>query len=193
MTEKETLERNKSDGVSLSDEQSGELSQTNGNKPEVVVITGASAGVGRATVRRFAQEGAHIGLLARGLDGLEGARQEVEAAGGRALVLPTDVADAGAVERAAARVEEEFGPIEIWINNATVSVFSPIKEMTPGEFQRVTEVTYLGVVHGTLAALKRMLPRDRGTIVQVGSALAYRATDTLKNVYLKNPGPLVSA
>lgn len=175
MTDKNTLERNKSDGVSLSDEQSDELPRTNGNKPEVVVITGASAGVGRAVVRRFARERAHIGLIARGIDGLEGARREVEAAGGRALVLPADVAHADQVERAAARVEEEFGPIDVWINNATVSVFSPIKEMTPGEFQRVTEVTYLGVVHGTLAALKRMLPRDRGTIVQVGSALAYRA------------------
>lgn len=175
MTDEETLERNQSDGVSVSNEQSGEMSQTNGNKPEVVVITGASAGVGRATVRRFARERAHIALLARGRDGLEGARQEVEAAGGRALVLPTDVADADQVERAAARVEEEFGPVDIWVNNATVSVFSPIKEMTPAEFKRVTEVTYLGVVYGTLAALKRMLPRDRGTIVQVSSALAYRA------------------
>jgi NAD(P)-dependent dehydrogenase (short-subunit alcohol dehydrogenase family) len=107
--------------------------------PEVVVITGASAGVGRATVREFAKRGALIGLLARGRDGLEGARREVEAAGGRALVLPTDVADAEAVERAAAEVEREFGPIDIWINNAMVSVFSPIKEMTAEEFRRVTK------------------------------------------------------
>ena len=174
MIAEETLESTL-DGVSLADEQSVKVSRSNGSKPEVIVITGASAGVGRATVRRFARERAHIGLLARGHDGLEGARRDVEAAGGRALVLPTDVADADQVERAAARVEEEFGPVDIWINNATVSVFSPIKEMTPEEFKRVTEVTYLGVVYGTLAALKRMLPRDRGTIVQVGSALAYRA------------------
>ncbi|MBA3544454.1 MAG: SDR family oxidoreductase [Chthoniobacterales bacterium] len=144
-------------------------------RPEVVVITGASAGVGRATVREFAKRGAHIGLIARGRDGLEAARREVELAGGRALVLPLDVADAAAVEAAAEQVEREFGAIDIWVNNAMVSVFSPIKETTAEEFRRVTEVTYLGVVHGTLAALKRMLPRDRGTIVQVGSALSYRA------------------
>lgn len=142
--------------------------------PEIVVITGASAGLGRATVRAFARRGAHIGLVARGRDGLEGARQEVEALGGKALILPTDVADADQVETAAAAVEEHLGPIDIWINDAMVSVFSPIKEMTPAEFRRVTEVTYLGYVYGTLAALKRMLPRDRGVIVQVGSALAYR-------------------
>jgi NAD(P)-dependent dehydrogenase (short-subunit alcohol dehydrogenase family) len=144
------------------------------NRPEVVVITGASAGVGRATVREFARRGAHIGLLARGRDGLEAARREVEDVGGRALALPTDVADADRVEAAAAEVEEKLGPIDIWINNAMTSVFSPVKEMKPEEFKRVTEVTYLGVVYGTLAALKRMLPRDRGVIVQVGSALAYR-------------------
>jgi NAD(P)-dependent dehydrogenase (short-subunit alcohol dehydrogenase family) len=144
------------------------------SKPEVVVITGASAGVGRATARAFAREGAHIGLLARGRDGLEGARREVEELGGRALVVPTDMAYAEAVERAAGAVEGEFGPIDVWINNAMVSVFSPVKEMKPEEYKRVTEVTYLGYVYGTLAALKRMLPRDRGVIVQVGSALAYR-------------------
>src|SRR5437773_4187153 len=142
--------------------------------PEVVVVTGASAGVGRATVRAFAQRGALLGLIARGSDGLEAARVEVEQLGGKALVFSVDVADAEKVEEAAARVEEEFGPIDIWVNNAMVSVFSPVKEMTAEEFHRVTEVTYLGVVYGTLAALKRMLPRDRGTIVQVGSALAYR-------------------
>jgi len=144
-------------------------------KPKVVVITGASAGVGRATVRRFARDGAWIGLLARGVDGLEAARAEIEAAGGRALVLPTDVANAQQVEAAAETVEREFGPIDIWINDAMTSVFSPLKEMTPEEFRRVTEVTYLGVVYGTMAALKRMLPRNKGTIVQVGSALAYRS------------------
>jgi NAD(P)-dependent dehydrogenase (short-subunit alcohol dehydrogenase family) len=142
---------------------------------EVVVITGASAGVGRATVREFAKRRASIGLIARGTDGLEGARREVEAAGGRALVLPVDVADAAQVEAAAERVESTFGPINIWVNNAMASVFSPIKEMTAEEFKRVTEVTYLGYVYGSLAALKRMLPRDRGTIVHVGSALAYRS------------------
>jgi len=144
------------------------------NKPEVVVITGASAGVGRATARAFADRGAHIGLLARGSDGLEAAHKEIEAAGGQALVLPTDVAHADQIEAAADAVEQRFGPIDIWINNAMVSVFSPIKEMTPDEFKRVTEVTYLGYVYGTLSALKRMLGRDRGVIVQVGSALAYR-------------------
>ena len=145
------------------------------SKREIVVITGASAGVGRATVREFARQGAWIALLARGREGLEGARREVEAAGGRALVLPTDVADPEQVEAAAERVEENLGPIDIWINNAMTSVFSPIKQMTPEEYKRVTEVTYLGYVYGTLAALKRMLPRDHGTIVHVGSALAYRS------------------
>src|SRR5579871_940842 len=144
-------------------------------KREVVVITGASAGVGRATVREFARHGAWVGLIARGRDGLEGARREVEAMGGKALVLPTDVADAEQVEAAAERVEAKLGPIDIWVNYAMASVFSPIKQMTAEEFKRVTEVTYLGYVYGTLAALKRMLPRDRGTIVQVGSALAYRS------------------
>jgi short-subunit dehydrogenase len=122
----------------------------------------------------FAKRGAHVGLLARGRDGLEGARTEVESAGGKALVIPTDVSDANAVEEAAQRVEEDLGPIDVWLNNAMTSVFSPVKEMTPDEFRRVTEVTYLGYVHGTLAALRRMLPRNRGHVVQVGSALAYR-------------------
>jgi NAD(P)-dependent dehydrogenase (short-subunit alcohol dehydrogenase family) len=144
------------------------------NGKEVVVITGASAGVGRATVRAFARRGASVGLLARGRDGLEAACEEVESLGGKALVVPTDVADADQVEAAATKVEEVYGPIDIWVNNAMVSVFSPAKEMTPAEYKRVTEVTYLGYVYGTLAALQRMLPRDRGVIVQVGSALAYR-------------------
>ncbi len=143
-------------------------------QPEVVVITGGSAGVGRATAQAFAKRGAHIGLLARGQAGLEGTRRDVEGAGGKGLVIPTDVADAAQVEAAAAQVEAVFGPIDIWVNNAMTSVFSPVKEMTPDEFKRVTEVTYLGYVYGTQAALKRMLPRDRGSIVQVGSALAYR-------------------
>ncbi|HEX2642928.1 MAG TPA: SDR family oxidoreductase [Thermoanaerobaculia bacterium] len=142
--------------------------------PEVVVVTGASAGVGRATARAFAERGAHIALIARGRDGLEAAKREVEALGGRALALPLDVADADAVEAAAEQVERELGPIDVWVNNAMASVFSPVRETTAEEYRRVTEVTYLGYVYGTLAALKRMLPRDRGTIVQVGSALAYR-------------------
>jgi short-subunit dehydrogenase len=141
---------------------------------EVVVITGASAGVGRATVRIYARRGARIGLLARGLDGLEATLKEVEELGGEAIILQCDVADATAVENAAAKVEEKFGPIDIWINNAMVSVFSPVAQMTADEFKRVTEVTYLGCVHGTLSALRRMLPRDKGVIIQVGSGLAYR-------------------
>jgi short-subunit dehydrogenase len=143
-------------------------------RPEVVVITGASAGVGRATAREFARRGAHVALIARGRDGLEGARREVESMGGRALVLPLDVADPDAVERAAEATERELGPIDVWVNNAMVSVFSPVRKMRPEEYRRVTEVTYLGYVYGTLAALRRMLARDRGCIVQVGSALAYR-------------------
>ena len=148
------------------------MSTTQG--PEVIMITGASAGVGRATARAFARRGAHVGLLARGREGLEGARRDVEELGGRALAVPTDVADPGQVEAAASAVEEAFGPIDVWVNNAMVSVFSPVKQMEPEEYRRVTEVTYLGTVYGTLAALRRMLPRDRGAIVQVGSALAYR-------------------
>jgi NAD(P)-dependent dehydrogenase (short-subunit alcohol dehydrogenase family) len=141
----------------------------------VVVVTGASAGVGRAVVRVLGSRGASVGLLARGPDGLEGARRDVEAAGGRALALSVDVADASAVEEAASRIESELGPIDVWINNAMVSVYSPVHEMTADEFRRVTEVTYLGAVHGTLSALRRMRQRDAGVIVQVGSALAYRS------------------
>jgi short-subunit dehydrogenase len=143
--------------------------------PKVVVITGASAGVGRATARAFARRGDRIGLLARGRDGLDGARRDVEALGGTALVAPTDVADPVQIERAADAVERELGPIDVWINNAMTSVFSPTHELQVDEIKRVTEVTYLGTVYGTMAALKRMRPRDRGVIVQVGSALAYRA------------------
>lgn len=143
-------------------------------RPEVVVITGASAGIGRATARRFARDGARIGLLARGMEGLEGARRDVETLGGEALAIPTDVSSAEQVETAASRIEERLGPIDIWINNAMASVFSPVKEMQAEEYRRVTEVTYLGYVYGTLSALKRMLPRDHGTILQVGSALAFR-------------------
>ncbi len=142
--------------------------------PEVVVITGASAGVGRATARAFGKRGARVGLIARGREGLEAAKREIEADGGEALVLPLDVSDENAVEQAAAEVERVFGPIDIWINNAMLSVFSPVMEMTAEDYRRVTDVTYLAYVWGTLAALRRMKPRDRGTIVQVGSALAYR-------------------
>ena len=142
---------------------------------ETVVITGASAGVGRATARAFAKRRARLGLLARGADRLGATAREVRAAGGEAIVLPTDVADADAVEAAAAAVEREFGPIDIWINNAMATVFAPVSKLTPEEYRRATEVTYLGCVYGTMAALRRMLPRDHGTIVQVGSALAYRA------------------
>jgi len=144
-------------------------------KSEVVVITGASAGVGRATAHRFARDGARIALLARGSEQLEGAAEEVRKLGGQALAISVDVADADAVEAAAERVEQEFGPIDIWINDAMATIFAPVHEITAAEFKRATEVTYLGTVHGTMAALKRMRARNRGTIVQVGSALAYRA------------------
>jgi NAD(P)-dependent dehydrogenase (short-subunit alcohol dehydrogenase family) len=142
---------------------------------KVVVITGASSGIGRACAREFARRGAHLGLIARGRDGLEAAQREVEKLGGRALVFPLDVADAQAVEAAAAASEERLGPIDIWVNDAMLSVFAPVRELDPDEVRRVTEVTYLGTVYGTMTAVKRMLPRDRGVIVQVGSALAYRA------------------
>jgi NAD(P)-dependent dehydrogenase (short-subunit alcohol dehydrogenase family) len=140
----------------------------------VVVITGASSGVGRATARAFAAGGAHLALLARGREGLDAARVEVEQAGGEALILATDVTDPDAVDKAADAVEREYGPLDVWVNNAMVSVFSPVAQLEPEEIRRVTETTYLGTVYGTLAALRRMLPRGRGAIVQVGSALAYR-------------------
>lgn len=144
-------------------------------KPEVVVITGASAGVGRATAHRFARDGARIALIARSSEGLERAAEEVRTLGGEALPIPLDVSDADAVEAAAERVEQELGPIDIWVNDAMATIFSPVHEISPAEFKRATEVTYLGTVYGTMAALKRMRERNRGTIVQVGSALAYRA------------------
>jgi NAD(P)-dependent dehydrogenase (short-subunit alcohol dehydrogenase family) len=143
--------------------------------PEIVVVTGASAGVGRAVVREFANRGAYIGLLARGRERLADARCEVERLGGKALDLPTDVADPDQVERAAERVEREFGPIDVWVNDAMTTVFAPFTQIKPDEFKRATEVTYLGCVYGTMAALKRMKRRDHGTIVQIGSALAYRS------------------
>jgi NAD(P)-dependent dehydrogenase (short-subunit alcohol dehydrogenase family) len=142
--------------------------------PKVVVVTGATAGLGRATARAFGERGDAVGLLARGRDALDAARADVERAGGRALALPTDVADAQAVEAAAARVEDELGPIDVWVNNAMTTVFAPLHEVSADEYRRATEVTYLGTVWGTMAALRRMRPRDSGHIVQVGSALAYR-------------------
>jgi NADP-dependent 3-hydroxy acid dehydrogenase YdfG len=143
--------------------------------PEVVVITGASAGVGRATAREFAVQGAKIALIGRDHGRLQAAAAEVRSLGGEPLPMPLDVADAAALESAADKIEQIFGPIDIWINNAMVTVFSPADQLTPEELQRVTDVTYLGTAYGTIAALRRMKPRNRGTIVQVGSALAYRS------------------
>ncbi|HEY2636083.1 MAG TPA: SDR family oxidoreductase [Solirubrobacteraceae bacterium] len=143
-------------------------------EPRTVVITGASAGVGRATARAFARPGVAIGLIARGRAGLEAAAADVRAAGGRPLVLPCDVADAEAVEAAAERVERELGPIDVWVNVAMTAVLAEVTDTTDEEFRRVTEVTYLGAVHGAQAALRRMVPRDAGKIVQVGSALGLR-------------------
>jgi NAD(P)-dependent dehydrogenase (short-subunit alcohol dehydrogenase family) len=140
-----------------------------------VVVTGASAGVGRAVALAFAERGDRVALLARGTAGLAAAAEDVRAAGGTPLAVPIDVADPEAVEQAADRIEAELGPIDIWVNNAMATMFAPILEITPAEYRRATEVTYLGAVWGTMAALRRMLPRDRGVIVQVGSALAYRA------------------
>jgi NAD(P)-dependent dehydrogenase (short-subunit alcohol dehydrogenase family) len=142
---------------------------------QTVVVTGASAGIGRATAELFGARGARVALIARGKDGLRAAADAVDYRGGKALALPVDVADFDAVDQAAERVESEFGPIDVWVNVAFTSVFAPFTKITPAEFRRVTEVAYLGYVHGTMAALKRMVPRDRGTIVQVGSALGYRS------------------
>jgi short-subunit dehydrogenase len=145
------------------------------HKSKVIVVTGASGGVGRAVVRKLGAQGAKIGLLARGHDGLEGARRDVEKGGGQAIALPTDVSDAKQVEAAAQAVEERFGPIDVWINDAMVSMYAPFIHMAPDEFKHIVEVTFLGQVYGTHCALKRMMPRDRGVIIQVGSALAYRS------------------
>jgi NADP-dependent 3-hydroxy acid dehydrogenase YdfG len=141
----------------------------------VVVITGAGAGIGRASARAFAARGYEVAMISRDADRLEAAADEVRAAGRRALALPLDVADADAVDAAADRVEQELGPIDVWVNDAMTSVFSPVDQLTPEEIHRVTDVTYHGTVHGTLSALRRMRLRDRGVIVQVGSGLAYRS------------------
>lgn len=146
----------------------------NASKELVVVITGASSGVGRASAQAFARKGAAVGLIGRGIDALHATEEEVLSLGGRALGLPTDVADAQALETAAEAIERELGPIDVWVNNAMASIFAPVSEIAPEEFRRVTEVTYLGVVYGTLCALRRMRARQAGVIVQVGSALAYR-------------------
>lgn len=144
--------------------------------PKTIVITGASAGLGRAIAHQFAKRGHKLALLARNPEALQAAVQECLTLGSPlALALPTDVSDPQAVESAATQTEQTLGPIDIWVNNAMLSVFSPVNEMTPEDYRRVTDVTYLGVVHGTLAAYRRMLPRDRGTVVQIGSALAYRS------------------
>jgi short-subunit dehydrogenase len=140
----------------------------------IALVTGASAGVGRATARRLAADGYDVALVARGHDGLDAARAEIEKLGRRAIVIPADVADSDQVEEAAERTESELGAIDLWVNNAMTTVFAPFMEIEPEEFKRVTEVTYLGVVWGTRAALRRMTARDRGSIVIVGSALAYR-------------------
>jgi short-subunit dehydrogenase len=145
------------------------------HRPQVAVITGASAGVGRAVACAFAKRGASVALLARDPQKLDEARREVESLGGPAIAVPTDVADHAQVEAAAERVEAQLGPIEVWVNNAMATLLARFVDTEPEEFKRATEVTYLGAVHGTMAALRRMVPRDQGTIVQVGSALAYRA------------------
>ena len=141
------------------------------NSSPVVVVTGASAGLGRAIAHAYAKRGAKMGLIARNPEALAAAKRECEELGGSAICIPTDVSDASAVEHAATIIEEQLGPIDIWVNDAMVSVFSPVKEMEASDYKRVTEVLYLGFVYGTMAALRRMLPRDRGTIIQIGSAL----------------------
>ncbi len=146
----------------------------NGVANETVVVTGASAGVGRAIACRFGRAGARVGLIARDASSLTEVKREIEKSGGSAYIAVADVADAEAVANAAREIEQQLGPIEIWINDAMVTVFAPVSEISPAEFRRVTEVTYLGAVHGTMAALHHMQPRNRGTIIQIGSALAYR-------------------
>jgi NAD(P)-dependent dehydrogenase (short-subunit alcohol dehydrogenase family) len=142
---------------------------------KIAVVTGSSAGIGRATAIEFGKHGWRVALLARGMDGLEGARKDIERVGGTAMIIPTDVADQAQVEAAANRIEHEWGPIDVWVNNAMATIFCDSLSISPEDFKRATEVTYLGTVWGTMAALKRMQARNRGAIVQVGSALAYRS------------------
>lgn len=144
-------------------------------QPITVVVTGASAGLGRAIAHEFGKKGAKVALISRDEEALQATAREVESLGGRALAIAADVSNAEAVDRAAAKAEEELGSIDVWVNDAMVSVFSPVKEMEAEEYRRVTEVNYLGYVYGTLSALRRMLPRNRGRIIQVGSALAVRS------------------
>ena len=151
------------------------MARTNTPRNEIVVITGASGGVGRAVAHAFARPGAAIALLARGARGLQSARREVEAAGAECLIFEVDVADEAQVEQAAARIEAEWGRIDVWVNNAMATIFGPVSSLTGEQIKRATEVTYLGAVYGTLSALKRMRARGQGVIVQVGSALSYRA------------------
>ena len=158
------------------------MGETNDAAGKIVVITGGSAGVGRATVDAFARDGWNVGIIARDSDRLMRVQADMQALGRKACAIPADVADADAVEHAAEATEAELGPITVWVNNAMATAFSPVADLTPAEFRRGTEVTYLGQVHGTLAALKRMRPRNAGTIVNVGSALAYRAIP-LQSVY----------
>jgi NAD(P)-dependent dehydrogenase (short-subunit alcohol dehydrogenase family) len=166
----QTLNRSKDSPIAAKNEQGH-----HDRRRQVVVVTGASAGVGRAVAQAFARRGACVGLVARGESGLDGARDEVESLGGEALAVPTDVSDPAAVEAAAGAVEARFGPIDVWVNDAMATIFARFLDVRPEEFRRATEVTYLGTVHGTMTALRRMVPRDQGTVVQVGSALSYRA------------------
>ncbi|WP_222909494.1 SDR family oxidoreductase [Pseudomonas sp. DNDY-54] len=145
------------------------------DRQPIAVICGGTAGVGRATAHEFAKAGYRVAVIARGQQGLSDTRQELEAIGATALAIAADVADADAIDQAADRIEAELGSIDVWVNAAMATVFGPVETITAAEYKRVTDVTYLGFVHGTLAALRHMRPRDRGTIVQVGSALAYRA------------------
>src|SRR5947209_7067162 len=149
--------------------------QSNRIDGRVVVVTGASGGVGRALVRKLGQRGCKVGMIARGRDALDAAAHEVEQLGGRAVVVAGDVADANQIEAVAEETERAFGPIDVWVNDAMVSMYAPSWDISPEEFRHITDVTYHGVVYGTMAALRRMRPRDRGTIVQVGSALAHRS------------------